>query len=157
MPDLEWMLRGACRDSDPALFHHPDGERGQARAERIAQAQTICASCPAFDDCAEYVEATRDKYGTWAGEGELERAERWAMEDKGVAPRSRRHGHLVSPTGAYSVIAAWRASGRPIKDLATAAGLDAITIYSLTSAPSRWIRAGTAEAIEAVGVREMVP
>ena len=35
----EWQLQGSCRDADPRLFFHPEGERGPARRERDAAAR----------------------------------------------------------------------------------------------------------------------
>ena len=45
----EWQLLGACRDADPTLFFHPEGERGPARRNRDAAAKAICATCPVMD------------------------------------------------------------------------------------------------------------
>ena len=30
----EWQLKGSCREADPTLFFHPEGERGPARRNR---------------------------------------------------------------------------------------------------------------------------
>ncbi|HAM24406.1 MAG TPA: WhiB family transcriptional regulator, partial [Actinobacteria bacterium] len=32
----DWQLEGACRGLDSAVFFHPEGERGSARARREA-------------------------------------------------------------------------------------------------------------------------
>lgn len=63
----EWQLTGACRDADPRLFFHPEGERGPARRERDAAAKRLCEACPVLEDCREHAMAVREPYGVWGG------------------------------------------------------------------------------------------
>jgi WhiB family redox-sensing transcriptional regulator len=61
----EWQLVGSCRDADPTLFFHPEGERGPARRNRDAAAKAICGSCPVVAQCREHALAVREPYGVW--------------------------------------------------------------------------------------------
>ena len=63
----EWQLQGSCRDADPTLFFHPEGERGPARCNRDSAAQAVCASCPVMLQCREHAIAVREPYGVWGG------------------------------------------------------------------------------------------
>ena len=40
--DWEWQYEGACRDADPNVFFHPEGERGSARRRRAEAAKRYC-------------------------------------------------------------------------------------------------------------------
>lgn len=71
----EWQLDGACRDADPTLFFHPEGERGPARRKRDAAAKAVCESCPVMDLCREHALAVREPYGVWGGMSEDDREE----------------------------------------------------------------------------------
>ena len=42
----EWQYEGACRDADPSVFFHPEGERGPSREARDRAAKAVCATCP---------------------------------------------------------------------------------------------------------------
>lgn len=55
------------------MFFHPDFERGEPRARRVAAAKMICRSCPVTDRCRDYSLTVREAYGTWGGMDELER------------------------------------------------------------------------------------
>jgi WhiB family redox-sensing transcriptional regulator len=68
-----WQLEGACRGEDPALFFHPEGERGPLRAEREEAAKSICARCPVVTQCATHAVAVREPYGVWGGLTEEDR------------------------------------------------------------------------------------
>jgi WhiB family redox-sensing transcriptional regulator len=74
----EWQQRGACRAHDPALFFHPEGERGPRRAAREAAAKAVCATCPVLDPCRTHALQVREPYGIWGGLSEHEREERHA-------------------------------------------------------------------------------
>ena len=63
----EWQLQGSCRDADPTLFFHPEGERGPARRNRDAAAKAICAACPVLTQCRTHALAVREPYGVWGG------------------------------------------------------------------------------------------
>jgi WhiB family redox-sensing transcriptional regulator len=69
----EWQLEGSCRDADPTLFFHPEGERGPARRTRDAAAKAVCATCPVRRQCREHALAVREPYGVWGGLTEDER------------------------------------------------------------------------------------
>lgn len=69
----EWQFEGACRQADPTLFYHPEGERGPRRRNRIASAKAICAQCPVLQECRAAALAARETYGIWGGLSEEER------------------------------------------------------------------------------------
>ena len=81
----EWQLQGSCRDADPRLFFHPEGERGPARRERDASAREICASCPVLQQCRTHALTVREPYGVWGGLTE---------DDREAIFADRRHRHL---------------------------------------------------------------
>jgi WhiB family redox-sensing transcriptional regulator len=70
----DWQLAAACRGMDSLLFYAPDGERSRARARRISRAKTICAGCPALNDCRDYAMSAGETWGIWGGLTEDERA-----------------------------------------------------------------------------------
>ena len=63
----EWQLEGACREADPQLFFHPEGERGPARAKRDAAAVKVCEGCPVLQQCRQHGLSVREPYGVWGG------------------------------------------------------------------------------------------
>lgn len=69
----DWQLDGVCRGLDPAIFFHPEGERGDERRERERVAKAICHTCPVMNECAAHALAVREPYGIWGGLGEDER------------------------------------------------------------------------------------
>ena len=69
----DWQLRGACRDAEPSLFFHPEGERGASRLRRDLAAKAVCATCPVIDACARHALRVREPYGVWGGMTEDER------------------------------------------------------------------------------------
>lgn len=64
--DQPWLLRAACRGTDPALFF-PGPE------DTPAPALAICARCPVRQDCLEHAIATRERFGIWGGTTERQR------------------------------------------------------------------------------------
>jgi WhiB family redox-sensing transcriptional regulator len=68
-----WQLAARCRDEDPSVFFHPDGERGHARKRRQERAKTICAECPVTVQCRDHSLIFRERFGTWGGLSEDER------------------------------------------------------------------------------------
>jgi len=68
-----WQVRGACREEDPALFYHRDGERGGAVEAREHAAKAICRRCPVIQECAAYALSSQEPYGVWGGMTESER------------------------------------------------------------------------------------
>ncbi|MFM1917647.1 MAG: hypothetical protein RJB01_1162 [Actinomycetota bacterium] len=69
----DWQILSACRGLDSAVFFHPEGERGPARAARQAKAKAVCATCPVIAECAAHALAVREPYGVWGGMSEEER------------------------------------------------------------------------------------
>ena len=94
----DWQLRGACREADPTLFFHPEGERGPARRNRDAAAKAICAACPVIAQCREHALAVREPYGVWGGLTEDEREAVYATERR-AACRWRSDRSPASTTG----------------------------------------------------------
>jgi WhiB family redox-sensing transcriptional regulator len=78
----EWQLDGSCRDADPQLFFHPEGERGPARRKRDQAAVAVCAGCPVIDMCREHGLSVREPYGVWGGLTEDDREEIYLAERK---------------------------------------------------------------------------
>lgn len=65
----EWQEQAECRNADPELFHHPEGERSPTlRAERDAAAAAVCAACHVASACRAWAKTTRQKHGVWAGQ-----------------------------------------------------------------------------------------
>jgi hypothetical protein len=56
------------------LFFGPDGERQPERDVRERKAKAICAQCPVRTECLDYALSRPEKYGTWGGLNEDERA-----------------------------------------------------------------------------------
>ncbi|MGW4338592.1 WhiB family transcriptional regulator [Rhodococcus koreensis] len=69
----DWQLSAACRDADPAVFFHPDNERGEPRASRIQAAKRICLRCPVRARCLNYALEAYERHGIWGGYTEDER------------------------------------------------------------------------------------
>ena len=69
----DWQLDASCRDADPTLFFHPEGERGAARRNRDTAAKAICATCPVIHQCCQHALAVQEPYGVWGGLTEDER------------------------------------------------------------------------------------
>jgi WhiB family transcriptional regulator, redox-sensing transcriptional regulator len=68
-----WQLSARCRGADPAMFFHPDGERGRSRRQREREAKRLCAECTVVMKCREYSLRFREPYGVWGGLTEDER------------------------------------------------------------------------------------
>ena len=71
----DWQLQGTCREEDPELFFHPEGERGPSRRNRERAAKAVCARCPVVLECARHALAVREPYGVWGALSEDEREE----------------------------------------------------------------------------------
>lgn len=69
----DWQLQGACRGMDSAVFFHPEGERGQARADREERAKQVCLNCPVLRQCRRHALLVREPYGVWGGLSASER------------------------------------------------------------------------------------
>jgi WhiB family redox-sensing transcriptional regulator len=68
-----WTARAACAGRTD-LFFPPHLERPNRRANREAEARTVCLACPVLAPCRAWARA-RGEYGFWGGESEEERAE----------------------------------------------------------------------------------
>jgi WhiB family redox-sensing transcriptional regulator len=73
-PSWAWQDAAACRGKDILLFFGPDGERQPEREIRERKAKAVCASCPVRMECLGYAVSRPEKYGTWGGLNEEERA-----------------------------------------------------------------------------------
>ncbi|GAA3728483.1 WhiB family transcriptional regulator [Salinactinospora qingdaonensis] len=73
-PSWGWQDAAACRGEDLVLFFGPDGERQPEREIRERKAKEICAQCPVRTECLDYAISRPEKYGTWGGLNEDERA-----------------------------------------------------------------------------------
>jgi len=73
-PSWAWQDTAACRGKDIVLFFGPDGERQPERENRERKAKAVCASCPVQAECLNYAVSRPEKYGTWGGLNEDERA-----------------------------------------------------------------------------------
>ncbi|GAF49180.1 WhiB family transcriptional regulator [Rhodococcus wratislaviensis] len=77
----DWHLSAACRDADPAVFFHPDNERGELRARRARAAKQICQRCPVRTACLNYALDAYERHGIWGGYTEGERRTLRRMRD----------------------------------------------------------------------------
>ena len=73
-PSWAWQDAAACRGREILLFFGPDGERQPERDARERKAKAVCRSCPVQGDCLAYAVTRPEKYGTWGGLNEEERA-----------------------------------------------------------------------------------
>lgn len=73
-PDWGWQDFAACQGESLVLFFGPDGERQIERVARELRAKAICTGCPARNPCLNYALDRPEKYGTWGGLNEDERA-----------------------------------------------------------------------------------
>lgn len=69
-----WQDQAACRGEELDLFFGLDGERGPVREAREAEAAALCGGCPVRIACLNYAIGTGERYGTWGGLSEDERA-----------------------------------------------------------------------------------
>ncbi len=71
--EWEWQYEGSCRQADPNIFFHPEGERGSARRRRAEKAKRFCGDCPVLAMCRERSLNAREPFGVWGGLSEDER------------------------------------------------------------------------------------
>ena len=69
----EWQRDAACTGLGTERFFHPDGERGQRRANRERAALEVCRRCPVIAACAAHALKVREPYGVWGGLTETDR------------------------------------------------------------------------------------
>nr|WP_272942802.1 WhiB family transcriptional regulator [Rhodococcus jostii] len=89
----DWQLSAACRDADPAVFFHPDNERGEPRASRVRAAKRICLRCPVRARCLNYALDSSERHGIWGGYTEDERRTLQKRREMQSSPASIRPGH----------------------------------------------------------------
>ena len=70
----DWQMQGTCRQVNPEVFFHPEGERGGAKEAREREAKALCASCPVMMQCRAHALKVREPFGVWGGLTESERA-----------------------------------------------------------------------------------
>ncbi|HCU92899.1 MAG TPA: WhiB family transcriptional regulator [Actinobacteria bacterium] len=73
-PNWGWQDAAACRGREVVLFFGPDGERQPEREIRERKAKAVCGACPVRSECLTYAVSRPEKYGTWGGLNEDERA-----------------------------------------------------------------------------------
>lgn len=66
-------MKGLCREKDPEVFFHPEGEKGRARRKRDELAKDICRACDVLVQCRSYALKVNEPYGIWGGMTERER------------------------------------------------------------------------------------
>jgi WhiB family redox-sensing transcriptional regulator len=81
--DTDWMIKGKCKDLDPAIFFPNDWVGVQV-------AQRICAECPVKSPCLEYALQNRVDHGVWGGASERER--RRILRKRRLAKAPNAHG-----------------------------------------------------------------
>ncbi|TQC47200.1 WhiB family transcriptional regulator [Rhodococcus sp. WS4] len=97
----DWQLSAACRDADPAVFFHPDNERGEPRASRVRAAKRICLRCPVRARCLNYALEAYERHGIWGGYTEEERRTLQRMRDvesqptAAIRPGNADHGRRL--------------------------------------------------------------
>ncbi|MDT0302950.1 WhiB family transcriptional regulator [Streptomonospora wellingtoniae] len=94
----DWAQHAACQGESLELFFGPDGERLPQREVREEKAKAICQQqCPVRTECLEYAIAKPEKYGTWAGLNEDERASlrrsRMRRGELASRPQTCAYGH----------------------------------------------------------------
>ncbi len=83
----DWQFQGACRQVNPEVFFHPEGERGPARRSRDLKAKEVCLACPVLAQCREHALRVREPYGVWGAMTEHER-EAYHADGSAVAAAS---------------------------------------------------------------------
>ena len=73
-PNWGWQNDAACRGESTELFFGRDGERLPERAIREEKAKQLCRGCPVRTECLDYAVSRPEKYGTYGGLNEDERA-----------------------------------------------------------------------------------
>ncbi|MGD8149902.1 WhiB family transcriptional regulator [Ornithinimicrobium sp. Y1694] len=81
----EWQHEGLCRESNPEMFFHPEGERGPSRRWRDERAIAMCEQCPVLVQCREHALTVREPYGVWGGLTEQMREQIWAEQDNALS------------------------------------------------------------------------
>ncbi len=70
----QWQRMASCKGPHADLFYPPNTtERREEKANREADAKSICNDCPVKVECLDYAIAINETYGIWGGLNELER------------------------------------------------------------------------------------
>lgn len=85
-PDWGWQASAACRGVELVLFFGPDGERQREREIRERKAKQVCMGCVVRLDCLDYAVSSPQKYGTWGGFNEDERASERRRRQRNARP-----------------------------------------------------------------------
>ncbi len=75
--EASWRDEAACIDAykrPKNPFQASFSERLSSREKRLAAAKAICATCPVFNECLNYI-SEHEEVGVWAGMDEDERYE----------------------------------------------------------------------------------
>jgi WhiB family transcriptional regulator, redox-sensing transcriptional regulator len=62
-----WMHRAACRDADPELFFPISEFYRKGCDQQIAEAKTVCGTCPVIWQCLDYAVQNRIDDGIYGG------------------------------------------------------------------------------------------
>jgi WhiB family redox-sensing transcriptional regulator len=73
-PDWKRQDDALCKGESLVLFFGVSGERQPERDVRERKAKAICAQCPVRAACLEYALSQPERFGTWGGLNEDERA-----------------------------------------------------------------------------------
>src|SRR5690625_6957544 len=162
---LDWQQHAVCRNEPLELFFGPDRHEGESqRKERESRAKMFCSGCPVRTECLDYSITQPEKYGTWGGLNENERAaeRRRRMRrhqpsqvnprPKPKKPRPKQTRVLVDTTGARRRLRARPAMGRALRTYARVAGVPETTLSRIRSGsesgPPKHTVSGTAQAKE---------
>ena len=129
--DRDWRTLGACRTTDPDLFH-PAGKTGPYLVQ-IRQAKAVCRTCPVMQQCLDWALETREMNGVCGGMDEderrrlLKRARRWSAGNPGQAwvqiLRDRRPEYMALET-----------AGRTVAEIAAELGTNTQTVHNIRRA-----------------------
>lgn len=83
VPLGDWIQRGACASSDPAVFFPAYGDSANAAAAKAA-----CAACCVRQECLDYALEAREESGIWGGLDEAERRSLARRQRRAAAKRN---------------------------------------------------------------------
>lgn len=101
MNDWTWRAFARCRNADPDLFFHPDGERGYARIARQRKAKEVCSECRVSHQCGSFALTAREGFGVWGGVSEDERVR--TLYADGSSPRGRSDRRAADPKEGHTL------------------------------------------------------
>lgn len=144
---LDWQQHATCRDEPLELFFGPDRhESPEQKQDRESRAKMFCSGCPVRTECLDYSITQPEKYGTWGGLNEDERASerRRRMRrhqpsqvnprPKPKKPRKPKQTRvLVDATGARRRLRATSVLGRALRTYARVSGVPETTLSRIRS------------------------